>query len=240
MATWKDGAAYAPVERPDGFATPVADPLPAGAPYQPGTPGPMTHPSGFAPLPPQPPLGQLGREQVGERDPRDAFTVASSLITAGPGAPHLGGRDPRTPFPSTAQPALETAPPPPTGPPLDLPPPQGAPVLPGYPSRGLAPRPKPPATDAQRGIARVAGALCFVGFLITGTAPFMLVASGALGLATKRMAKTVGWVALSVGGAGLLLQLLLERWQYAPFSFVWTVTALGCAIAFMISASRST
>ncbi|WP_139650896.1 hypothetical protein [Tessaracoccus massiliensis] len=173
MATWKDGAAYAPVERPDGFATPVADPLPAGAPYQPGTPGPMTHPSGFAPLPP-------------------------------------------------------------------LPPPQGAPVLPGYPSRGLAPRPKPPATDAQRGIARVAGALCFVGFLITGTAPFMLVASGALGLATKRLAKTVGWVALSVGGAGLLLQLLLERWQYAPFSFVWTMTALGCAIAFMISASRST
>ena len=29
MASWKDGAAYAPTERPDGFATPSTEPLDA-------------------------------------------------------------------------------------------------------------------------------------------------------------------------------------------------------------------
>ena len=39
MATWRDGAAYAPETRPDGFATPAAEPLPEGEPYRANTPG---------------------------------------------------------------------------------------------------------------------------------------------------------------------------------------------------------
>ena len=47
MATWRDGAAYAPETRPDGFASPAADPLPEGEPYRADTPGAIERPLVF-------------------------------------------------------------------------------------------------------------------------------------------------------------------------------------------------
>lgn len=247
MATWKDGAAYAPVERPDGFATPVADPLPSGAPYTSETPGPMHQPSGFEPMPPQQPLAEVGTQQHTARDPRDAFTVASSLVTAGPDAPHVGPRDPRTPFPMPAQSALDTAPPPPTGPPLELPPPPGHLPAPPVPGQAPAQAPPPglaraqdqgPVPESHRSLARVASVLCFVGFFATGTAPYMLLAAGLIGLRTKRLTQAVGHMALGSGAAGVLMMLLLERWQFAPFAIIWGFIALGCSIGFLIYSNR--
>ncbi|NHB84471.1 hypothetical protein G7085_07260 [Tessaracoccus sp. HDW20] len=85
MASWKDGAAYAPIERPDGFATPLADPLPVGDPYAAATPGPIAHPDRFDSDPAQADLTGLGTHTQTRRDPRDQFEVASMAMTAGPG-----------------------------------------------------------------------------------------------------------------------------------------------------------
>lgn len=85
MATWRDGAEYAPTQRPDGFATPRVDPL--------DDPGPVVHISGGAPaqLPasfqtpqgPQPPLQNLVPRTDIPRDPREPFHVDRSLVSAG-------------------------------------------------------------------------------------------------------------------------------------------------------------
>ncbi|MDO5677597.1 MAG: hypothetical protein Q4G35_08865 [Propionibacteriaceae bacterium] len=299
MATWKDGAAYAPVERPDGFATPVAEPLPSGAPYRAETPGPVAHPQGFEPLPPQQPLTEIGQARTASRDPRDAFEVASSLVTAGPDAPVSGPRDPRTPFPTAAPSPLDTAPPPPTGlplppthapfPPTHAPypsaPPTGAPSAP-QPSTDLVPRrtvpsgelaaypppqmpvrraepgqhyPAPPqhhpstqhypaqpqyypplaqqpahVPDSHRQLALVSGILCLVGFFATGTAGFMLLVAGLLGLRTRVLTKALGSIALSGGATALVLQLLLSPYDWRMFSGFWGLIALGCGIGFLI------
>lgn len=118
MATWKDGAAYAPLERPDGFATPKADPLPEAAPYQAGTAGPEAAPDSITGAPDQRPLSDLGTETPPTRDPRDAFAVASLAMAAGPAS--TGARDPRQPFMTSATRAAAPSPSlaPPTGPPL--------------------------------------------------------------------------------------------------------------------------
>lgn len=268
MATWKDGAAYAPVERPDGFATPMAQPLPAGAPYQAETPGPVAHPEGFAPMPEQPPLQQVGQRQAGQRDPRDAFTVASSLMTSGPEGSGAG-RDPRSPFPKTAQSALDTRPPPPTGAPLahpaplDYPPPTGSPSGGSYPappsngpysappSGGLYPAPRratgpaadpPPFRNQElqplRTLARVAAGLCLLGFFVTGTSPFMLLVAGVIGLRTRPLTKALGYVALVSGGTGLLLQFTLSPYDFQMFVWIWGFLALGCAIGYLIYAIK--
>ncbi len=75
MASWKDGAEYAPIERPDGFATPRAKPLAnppktidlaAGAPKQ--APGDF-----LAPQVPVPPLSSLKPAVKQTRNPRVPF-----------------------------------------------------------------------------------------------------------------------------------------------------------------------
>lgn len=98
MATWKDGAAYAPVERPDGFATPNAAPLTVGAPHDSGTPGPGEPPAEYQ-VRDQRSLTEFGDAHVAGRDPRDSFQVSSAALTAGlPG--REASRDPKEPFAS--------------------------------------------------------------------------------------------------------------------------------------------
>lgn len=264
MATWKDGAAYAPIERPDGFATPVADPLPSGAPYQAPTPGPLGHPQGFEPMPAQPPLGEIGPTRAAARDPRDAFAVASSLITVGPDGVPAGPRDPRTPFPTAARSPLDTSPPPPTGAPLAPPPgaplappsnellPSGPaqpgdlasyppPAMPGQPGTAPVPangppqmQPAPAVDPSLRTLARVASGLCLVGFFAAGAAAFMLTVAGVIGLRTKALTKALGSMALSSGVGGLLLQFTLNPYDWRMFSGLWGLIALGCAIGFLV------
>ncbi|MDR1264320.1 MAG: hypothetical protein LBK42_01825 [Propionibacteriaceae bacterium] len=86
MATWQDGPAYAPLERPFGFARPTKalslDP-PEAAPAAP--PPPARPPLGFQ-APSAPPLNQTPPPQAGGRDPKQAFDVATTTLTAGASA----------------------------------------------------------------------------------------------------------------------------------------------------------
>lgn len=137
MATWTDGAAYAPIERPDGFATPEAEPLEAAPPQRAATPGPMAPPAGFAPMDNVIALGAIRTEPIAQRDPQEPFAVSAALLTAEPG--RSGPRDPEQPFQTFGSPNSEL--PPPSGPPLALEPsgvPLAAPPPPGLPPAAAA------------------------------------------------------------------------------------------------------
>lgn len=140
MASWRDGAAYAPTERPDGFATPSTNALPAGEPYKAATPGPMAPPQSFDAAK-QPALSQIAVEVKQRRNPRDSFEVASTTLTTAPGQPS-GKRDPKEPF-ATSRSADQL--PPPTGDPLPPPPGWEAP-----PSAPQAPAQQWPAPTVSR------------------------------------------------------------------------------------------
>lgn len=122
MATWTDGAAYAPLERPYGFATPEAPPLEAAEPAAAPTPGPVPPPQGFAPSGPQIPLDQVMVADRRPRDPAFPFTTATAAIASAP-PPASGNRDPRAPFTvydtASAGRGVDSA---------ELPPPSGAPL----------------------------------------------------------------------------------------------------------------
>lgn len=140
MATWKDGAAYAPIERPDGFAAPVADPLPEAAPYSSGTSGTGVAPAGFDTAE-QPPLDSFAAEPSETRDPRESFSVVQVGMTSVPGA-STGDRDPREPFATQSYDTPAASTPlagPPQGPPLG--PPVGPPLEPA-PQTWPAPTPQ--------------------------------------------------------------------------------------------------
>lgn len=113
MATWRDGAAYAPLIRPDGFATPEVKPLDVVEPHQAGTPGPGPRPGGFQLSGPTRPLDQHAGTVESHRNPHQPFETSSTLIAT---ASVHHQRDPRQPFISSA--------------PGALPPPSGSPVRP--------------------------------------------------------------------------------------------------------------
>lgn len=138
MATWEDGAAYAPTERPDGFATPRAEPLESAPPRPRITPGAVARPRTLAPVD-APPLASHGPDLRPGRDPRAAFDVQSATITTGPTTAD-GSRDPRTPFAVSAPVRNDL-------PDVDAPPPPGAqPITPAIVEVGnRAPSPLPPA-----------------------------------------------------------------------------------------------
>ncbi|HSO69681.1 MAG TPA: hypothetical protein VLQ67_08585 [Arachnia sp.] len=148
MASWKDGAAYAPTERPEGFATPRVEPLPSGDQWKSATPGPIAAPSGFEAAP-QAPLAQLSSGPKQARDPKDSFAVSASALTPGPGV--AVKRNPRDPIVTSApQPvgrewasAMGDQLPPPTGP--RLPPPGD--LVPAPPQ---AAAPQPPGQVTPR------------------------------------------------------------------------------------------
>lgn len=141
MATWTDGAAYAPIERPDGFATPEAEPLAVAEPQHPQTPGPMAPPADFAPSGPSVPLEAIRTETPSTREPEAPFQVSSALLA--PGIPASGERDPRQPF--TTSGAGPDALPPPSGAPLAAP---GSVPVAASPQFGDAPPPGPPPSGA--------------------------------------------------------------------------------------------
>ena len=107
MASWTDGAEYAPTERPDGFATPRAAPLDhAPAEVHLAKDRPVDHPAGFQPSGPAPSLESLGVPTGPTRDPNQSFgTVTTAMTSTHP---------PRTqllPTPSLRTPPRRTRPP---------------------------------------------------------------------------------------------------------------------------------
>jgi hypothetical protein len=83
MATWRDGPAYAPKERPVGFAQPSAAFSLAPPPAAPAPPpAPLAPPLGFqAPATSLPPLASLAARPEPGRDPTRAFDVVTTVIT---------------------------------------------------------------------------------------------------------------------------------------------------------------
>ncbi|WP_284548510.1 hypothetical protein [Aestuariimicrobium sp. T2.26MG-19.2B] len=81
MADWRDGAEYAPRERPDGFATPRTPPL-SVAPEPPHLADglPAQGPEAFEPAPaPTPPLDALVPSSAPKRDPHLPFGSGMSI-----------------------------------------------------------------------------------------------------------------------------------------------------------------
>ena len=232
MASWTDGAAYAPIERPDGFALPDVAPLPAAEPAPQLTPGAVAPPSGFAPMSPAVALEDLGKEERLRRNPAAPFDVSSALMMAY--AAGYGSRDPRQPFVVTA---IGGAPPKPLPPDptsrLNLPtgpyqPIQTAP----YPHYGTGPI---PMTQAQRSIMCVAGIASILGVLLPQVLPWLLLGGGGLLLRTNKSGRQIGIASLIIG-AMLVLVLIaqaqdvlngLGRWFGLAFGIACLATAFS-------------
>lgn len=185
MATWEDGPEYAPLERPDAFDAPSANPSdlapPPAAPAQP--PAPVDRPVFADPNQPVPELAQLVPAPPAQRDPNEPFDVVSSLVTADssawaaahwsppPQSPPPQSSPQQTTQPPAAQ-SLQAYPPVPPYPPATPPaqphpsaqpyPPANAPFpAPGtpqwfVPGPGYQQPPSPPvAPTAQRVLAAV-------------------------------------------------------------------------------------
>lgn len=266
MASWKDGAAYAPLERPDGFATPTADPLSGAPAWSAGTPGPIAPPGSFDAPSDAKPLDNSEQQPMADRDPREPFEVASSVVTSRPGA---RTRDPRQPIttsaspvvPPAAPPAMQPPPPaPPSGPPLRQPGPPRPQVGPGAvrhqgnppqqlpPPRntgpwgppsaaGYPPPPSPaPVDQSSRQLVLLASGLSFVGFLLASAAPFLLIVAGALGLRSTPKARQIGRWALGAGLAFTVVQLLTDT--LGAGSVLIQLVSLAVAIGFLVVANR--
>ena len=83
MASWTDGAEYAPTERPDGFATPRTAPLDQAPPPVPlARDRPLEPPTEFLPSAPAPALSSLGLPAGPSRASVCAKTSATSAPTA--------------------------------------------------------------------------------------------------------------------------------------------------------------
>lgn len=247
MASWRDGAEYAPTERPDGFATPTAAPLSAAEPWRAPTPGPLAAPADFD-APDSAPLSSVSVRDESTRDPRDPITTVAAAL-APTGVAHVD-RDPREPIvtsaPRTPGPDWNSDAgaqlPPPTGLPLHrvhppavpAPPPPAA--APGLPPPSVPQRAASPASGPQRQLALVAGALSFLGFLVPSIAPFVLVGAGALGLRTTALTGRAGSWALGVGLATVAVRLVTG--SLGEPSVLATLAALGFTFAFVVGGLR--
>lgn len=217
MATWKDGAAYAPVERPDGFATPVAEPLSAAVTAPAVTPGAVTRPQRLDAVD-APPLAGLGRSDVRTRNPQEPFDVATATMMS---APRLadGNRDPKAPFSVTTAASDESKlpPPPPGSEPLRLAPPET-----GSPS-------SQPSFDDPSVIRRTFGLVfalvCAVGILVPATTPLALTLTGTIAFLRLPAFKKVTIGVLGSGAVLLILQLLV------PDSQTDTLFRFGATVA---------
>lgn len=160
MADWRDGAEYAPIERPEGFATPRVAELSRPEPrVDLAANQPPVAPDAFAPNPtPVPPLEALVPQGKPTRDPRVAFDSASAAVVSGsawgaahaqPGQAMAPAWDPKQPLNPSHGPGAALDPSqfaPPTGapvapavvapPPGSFPAPLGVPGTPGVPNQG--------------------------------------------------------------------------------------------------------
>ncbi|GEM_PF-6449823 len=154
MADWTDGSQYAPVERPQGFATPRTEPLPsAEAETKLAAGRPPLAPTGFEDPEKEVPLVDLAPATGPERDPRQPFETVGTGDSAW-GSAHAATWNPRMPLsqsadqapqdPTQDQDALLGAPafPPPAGPPVVPAPgaqwPQQAPAPGQYPTQSAS------------------------------------------------------------------------------------------------------
>lgn len=92
MATWQDGAEYAPTVTPVGFATPRAAPLDQAPPVASESEAPTVPPADYTAPAPGPDLASVVQIAVDARDPQLPFDVGPAQI--GPSA----AWDPRTPL----------------------------------------------------------------------------------------------------------------------------------------------
>lgn len=254
MASWKDGAAYAPIERPDGFATPMADALPAAEPYASPTPGPMAEPGGFK-ADAQPPLDALGRAESANRDPRDEFSVAALSLT------HVAGggetRDPRKGFTLSTSVRGGSEPPPPSGDPLALaaPPPMGSqrplatpggmPASQAWPQPQLPPaqqwppaqsRPPAPPVDSSRTLCIIGAVVSFFGIFLVTAGPILLLVAAALGLRTRARTSFLYGIASGFGILALLTQLI--NGEPGAMGALASIASLAVMIWFIVGAAR--
>lgn len=188
MASWTDGAAYAPIERPDGFATPEVDPLPHAEPYRSPTSGPAPAPADFAATAPALPLEQLGAPTTVRRNPTMPFEVSSALLTAHTGQP---AGDPRYPIVLSGAHAG-----------VDLPPPDPAQRL-APPDQGIAepwgPPVQPHLTDQQRTLVWITVAIFAMAILVPMGACYLYSVAGILLLRTTPVGRQLGWGAIVIG-----------------------------------------
>ena len=244
MASWTDGAAYAPIERPDGFATPEAEPLAhASNPVAP-TPGAIPPPQAFRQDAPATPLGDIRTAPLPRRNPSEPFLVSGGLMTTASSMGQHTLRNPQTPFQTrrdTDAAQSVDALPPPTGEPLAL----GVAGPPGPPGSGLdalmasgvtrrSSSDDKSATEmsTQRTLVFLATACCVLGFTIGVAAPYMLIAAGALSLRAAHLTGKAGLWAIGVGlvliMAGFIVtpgvEALLGRLASLSFG-IWFVSA---------------
>lgn len=251
MATWTDGAAYAPLERPDGFATPEAEPLEVHPPLLATTPGSIPPPQGFTPSAPQLPLDQVHATPPVTRNPSEPFRTASATLTTGPDAHVPGTRDPLRPFPTYSVQAGTQELPPPTGAPL--PPPSGAPLSVAPPPPGLRPQAAPPGTPAPAGtpvwtpphmpagpdastlktLLGLAAACMALGVVLPGAAPWLVLIGGLLMLRTKSLSGQLGTAAI-VAGIVLLLGSLSGAAIFRPLASLTALAIAGAALYLLV------
>lgn len=198
MASWTDGAAYAPIERPDAFAMPEAEPLSQAEPPPELTPGAIPPPSGYAPLPPGPALEQLGTPATTTRNPAAPFEVHSALLTA---TPVPGGqRDPLVPFQVSSLLA-------PVGP--DAPPDPSQLLAQGPYAPGMLP-PTPtasPTPTLQRTLILTAAGAFLLTVLVPTAAPYLFAVAGVLMLRTSPEGRQFAWATFTIAalaGAAIL------------------------------------
>jgi len=87
MASWTDGAEYAPIERPDGFATPRTDPLSVAAPAaNPADDQPAQRPVEYAAAPAALPLDRLVPAMAQTRNPAAPFQTTGAVTDSAWGA----------------------------------------------------------------------------------------------------------------------------------------------------------
>ena len=224
MATWKDGAAYAPVERPDGFATPVAEPLSVAPDAVAATPGPVAPPQRLD-VADQPPLELLGQAATRQRNPSRPFDVAAATMMSVATLAD-GRRDPRAPF-AVAAPAANSSrlPPPPSGmQPLAFDPPGAAPAAPSGAGDDAGTR---------RTLGIVFAVVCAVGILVPATTPIVLTITGVIAFLRLPKYKTVNVAVLGCGALLLFLQLLGPGLALEP---LLRLAGLLAAVAFLVIA----
>lgn len=245
MASWTDGAAYAPIERPDGFATPEVEPLEHVDKSVAATAGPVPPPQQFQQNTPVIPLAQVRTAPLPRRNPSEPFLVSGGLMTTASSMGHHALRDPHTPFHTRDE--MGSAQnvgllPPPTGQPLvfgmDAPsgPPQSG--LDALMSSGTA-RPGPSGQrsasemSTQRTLVFLATACCLLGFTIGEAAPYMLIAGGSLALRARFLTGRAGLWAIGVGlvliMAGFIVppgfEVLLGRLASMSFG-IWFISSV--------------
>ena len=138
MATWEDGPEYAPRERPAGFAAPEIAALDVAPPRQELSAGAPVQRPVFEQRHQVSPLTEHRPETGPQRDPQQAFEIASSVMTDSSasawGAAHSGFTATSQPDPGWAPPSGAPAGTPPAGPSGALPAAPG--VLQGVPHPG--------------------------------------------------------------------------------------------------------